>query len=217
MLSRLGRRVAEAIARRVRQDDLFEQPGERARQAPLPTTARQEPTDAGPAGPGAGSPAAGPEHEVEGKTASCTPADLPGIAAALGPGRGLRLVNHWATWCDPCVDELPALVALSEDYADKLAVLGVSWDPFDAVGAPAEVAEGVERFAARHGLRWPSLMVVADPDDFFAALSLEWDRIPQTWLVDDGGEVITRVHGVLEGDQLAALRRRIDAVLESSP
>lgn len=38
------------------------------------------------------------------------------------------LVNYWATWCGPCIEEVPQLNKLAKDYADKLVLLGVDYD-----------------------------------------------------------------------------------------
>lgn len=46
----------------------------------------------------------------------------------------IRLVNFWATWCPPCVREMPAFVEMQEQYADKdFVVIGIAIDYKDAV------------------------------------------------------------------------------------
>jgi peroxiredoxin len=42
------------------------------------------------------------------------------------------VVNYWATWCEPCLTELPALNALYANHSDKLVVLGVNFDSLPA-------------------------------------------------------------------------------------
>lgn len=39
-----------------------------------------------------------------------------------------RMVNYWATWCGPCIKEIPELNQLAETHADELVVLGVNFD-----------------------------------------------------------------------------------------
>lgn len=59
------------------------------------------------------------------------------------------LVNVWATWCQPCREELPVLQALYEQHRGRgFTVIGVS---IDAVGAGAAIAE----FAAEYGVTYP--------------------------------------------------------------
>ena len=38
------------------------------------------------------------------------------------------VINYWATWCGPCIKEIPELNQLAADHADELVVLGVNWD-----------------------------------------------------------------------------------------
>ena len=52
------------------------------------------------------------------------------------------LVNFWATWCGPCVGELPDFEKLQQDYADKLVILAVNC---------GEDAETVEEFLSENG------------------------------------------------------------------
>ena len=99
-----------------------------------------------------------------------------GIGLDRFRGHGL-VVNLWATWCVPCVTEMPALDALSRTLAPSGAlVLTVS---LDRGGADA-----VRPFFAAHGIR--SLPVLLDPHSAsLAALGL--DGIPITLLIDKAG------------------------------
>jgi thiol-disulfide isomerase/thioredoxin len=235
-LRRLGKRIAERLARRAGQSDLFEKPGERPRQAPLspspaaaaaraaapppaeaPSPARSPAPSAarspapGPppvaAPPRAPAPAPDPARGVEaGGPASARAVDLAGVRAALGAGGGVRLVNHWATWCIPCVEEFGLLRDLASRVQGRAAVLGVSWDLFDPRGDEDDIVEHVANFGAGHHLTWPSLVLgeAVEPEAFFSAFDLSFQQIPQTWLVADDGRVVLRVDGVL--DEAAADR-----------
>ena len=197
LLRRLGRRLAARVATRVAEDELFEKPRERPPQPAI------FPTPAAPAPAPAAAPAPSP-RAVQAE-AGCTPVDLAALRARLGPGGGLRVVNHWATWCDPCVEELPVLAQLHADLGAQVVFLGVSWDLFEG-GSPAATAREVARFADEYGIGYPSLLVHADPEDFFAALDITvFQKIPQTWVVDDGGAVVHRIEGVLDAAGAAAL------------
>ncbi|MEL6342839.1 MAG: TlpA disulfide reductase family protein [Myxococcota bacterium] len=131
----------------------------------------------------------------------CTPMNLASLKALLGAGQGVRIVNHWATWCDPCVEELPLLIELSQ-AAD---VIGISWDLFEG-GPPASVAGKVARFSEAHGLRYPSALVSASPEDFFAALEMTFRRIPQTWVIDGEGERLHTVEGILDAAAVETIK-----------
>jgi thiol-disulfide isomerase/thioredoxin len=42
------------------------------------------------------------------------------------------IVNYWATWCGPCIKEIPELNELAHEQADRLQVFGVNWDEPEA-------------------------------------------------------------------------------------
>ena len=66
------------------------------------------------------------------------------LQSALFKGGRPLLVNHWATWCDGCVEELPELVELHSQIADKVDFLGVSWDGFQGGGEAQQLCRWVE-------------------------------------------------------------------------
>lgn len=77
-------------------------------------------------------------------------ADLGGKQWNLAELRGKVVVlNFWATWCAPCVEELPILNALADEAGDSLVVLGVNYK---------EPSWTVARFAREHPFRYPVLL-----------------------------------------------------------
>ena len=79
---------------------------------------------------------------------------LDGETFRLSEHRGkVVLLNVWATWCPPCVAEMPDIQALSENYPDDLTVIGVSVDTDPAV---------VEEFIAENGYTYRFAMDTAD-------------------------------------------------------
>ena len=94
---------------------------------------------------------------------------------SAAPGRP-TLVNVWATWCAPCVDEVPELVDLSTRAGDRLAVVGVlTQDP---------MTNGLE-FSRQYGVRYPSL--VDEQGDLRYAVS---QAVPVTLFLDAQGRVV---------------------------
>ena len=96
------------------------------------------------------------------------------------------ILNFWATWCPPCVSEMPYLQTL----ADRgLNVLGVNM---------GETAEEVKLFTAKHGITFPILM---EPDDILV-LFYQARSLPRTFLIAQDGTIALRIIGPIEGEQL---------------
>ena len=93
------------------------------------------------------------------------------------------LVNFWATWCGPCVEEYPDLMRLHETFAAKgFSVIGISTD--QSTGA-------VRNFAEKTGHVYPMLITTsAVTRDFGAGIGL-----PVSFLVDRQGKIVKRYYG----------------------
>ena len=114
------------------------------------------------------------------------PIDQAGYRSMLASRRGkVVLVNFWATWCAPCREEMPALVALEKKLQPKgLVLVTVSAD--EPEQSPAAAA-----FLAKHGVHPPAYLKKA-PDDqaFINAVSREWTgALPATFLYDKNGRL----------------------------
>ncbi|MDE2007049.1 MAG: TlpA family protein disulfide reductase [Rhodospirillales bacterium] len=108
------------------------------------------------------------------------------VTLAAYRGRGVVL-NLWATWCAPCVAEMPALDTLATALAgSRIAVLAVSTD----LGG----ADVVRRFYAAHHIT--ALPLLLDPDST-AATALKVEGVPATFLIDPEG----RIRGFVQGAQ----------------
>ncbi len=104
--------------------------------------------------------------------------DLEGKAVKLSDFKGkVVLLNFWATWCPPCREEIPDLIALQNQYRDQgLAVIGISFDREPGT---------VKSFAARHKINYP--LVMADQETAAAYGNVE--AIPTTFFIDREGKV----------------------------
>ena len=127
------------------------------------------------------------------------------VEIALADLRGeVVLLNGWATWCEPCREEMPLLQQLQEEYgAQGLHVVGVSIDRGD-------VADKIEQFAADTGV---TFTLLHDPKNVFSR-TFQTTGVPETVLIGRDGELLYRWKGPLEGS--AADRDLIQAALDGS-
>jgi cytochrome c biogenesis protein CcmG, thiol:disulfide interchange protein DsbE len=132
---------------------------------------------------------------------------LPSLASGttdLGRLRGrVVLVNFWATWCPPCVQEMPSLERLHEALGPEgLSVIGISIDEDEAA---------VRDFVARHGVRFP---ILRDPGGHTAASAYRTTGWPETFIIGSDGTIQRIVVGPAEWDTpeaLAYFRRLLPA------
>jgi cytochrome c-type biogenesis protein len=136
----------------------------------------------------------------------------PAYSAAMLDGTGemslddLRgevvLLNGWATWCQPCREEMPLLQTLQDEYGDQgLRVVGVSIDR-------GEAGEKITQFANETGVNFTLLH---DPKNTFSR-TFRTSGVPETVLIGRDGELLYRWKGPLEGS--AADREAIQNALD---
>jgi thiol-disulfide isomerase/thioredoxin len=154
---------------------------------PAPGQASAGNVAAMPASPGAGvDNTAVLDRSHKGEAMPAMPFAAPGGApATLGSFRGRPvLVNLWATWCGPCVEELPTLNELATRDKSKLAVVAINQDG----GGDAQV----KPFWTTHG--WTALTPYTDAKNALMA-KLKVDVLPTTILFNAKGKEIWRVVG----------------------
>jgi thiol-disulfide isomerase/thioredoxin len=133
-----------------------------------------------------------------------------GLEAALAarPGQGL-LLNFWATWCAPCVAELPDLVAVSRAWRDRGGrVVGVSYDLMVPGSDRETIVPTLRRFLAERHLDLDVL--VYDEDDYDAVnerFSLPGE-IPVTLAIDKTGRIVDRQEGQAGRKRFEEMMRR---------
>jgi len=94
------------------------------------------------------------------------------------------LVNFWATWCGPCVQEIPSLISLQKEFGPQgLEVIGVSMD---------QNGEGpVQKLIEKTGINYPVVMGDAKIAREFGGVF----GIPASFLIDQSGTVRKRFNG----------------------
>jgi thiol-disulfide isomerase/thioredoxin len=107
------------------------------------------------------------------------------------------LLNFWATWCDPCREELPLLDRIAKKYPDTLRVIGVeTGEPKDEVRSFTE------------SLALTSIILLLDPS--FAARDLYLVRgLPTSFFIDSNGAVYQIKIGSLESSELDSILARM--------
>jgi len=122
-----------------------------------------------------------------------TRTDLDGRPLNLRSYRGrVVLLNFWATWCGPCLVEIPIFAAWQNTYrAAGLQVVGVSMD---------DDAAPVKRVYEKDHLNYPVAMGDAELGELFGGVL----GLPLTYLIDPDGRVVGRYQGEPDLKQLEA-------------
>ncbi|TCS70415.1 thiol-disulfide isomerase/thioredoxin [Sulfuritortus calidifontis] len=95
------------------------------------------------------------------------------------------LVNFWATWCPPCLEEIPDLIALHENKKNKLVVIGVAMDYRDP--------KAVLQFADQQMISYPVVL-----GDYRMAAQIGPVRgLPTSYLYNPQGKVVAYTVGAL--------------------
>jgi peroxiredoxin len=123
------------------------------------------------------------------------PIDLAGVAKlAKNDTKKLLLVNLWATWCGPCVAELPELVTMNRMYRTRnFQLVTISMDDLAKRDEASRVLK--ENLVAASNF----ILQVDDRDKFAEALDQEWPGpVPYTLLIAPGGKVLYRKTGAID-------------------
>lgn len=135
--------------------------------------------------------------------------DLDGNVVSTAAWRGkVTLVTFWATWCGPCRAEIPELVALQKDYADKLEVIGVSVDE--------DPPEQVKQFVKRAGINYPVVMVNQDILRGYGGVP----ALPTSFVLNTDARIVQKHVGlypraVFDQEIRALLGMPVDATIET--
>ena len=99
------------------------------------------------------------------------------------------IINFWATWCGPCVKEMPAFERLKEDFGDKIGIIAVNC---------GDDAETVKDFVEENGYTFP---VVLD-EEYSISMLYPTNSIPYTVVLDAEGKVTHISTGALDADTM---------------
>jgi len=124
---------------------------------------------------------------------------IPGLAPGDLAKGDVVVVNFWASWCPPCIDEHPLLVELKERTGVRM--IGINHK---------DTAAGARRFLGRYGN--PFAIVGSDSD---GRAAIEWGvyGMPETFVVDGAGRVVHKHVGPVTRESLA---QRIIPAIEAA-
>lgn len=111
------------------------------------------------------------------------------------------VINMWATWCEPCKEELPDLQKAWEEYQEEIDFYLVN----ATYSQPTETEEAVSEFKAEMDLNVPIYYDV----DFSTMIAMKANFLPTTLFVNAEGEVVHHQLGLLSAEEIESYIQRI--------
>lgn len=120
--------------------------------------------------------------------------DLDGRSRRLLDWRGQVLAcNFWATWCAPCREEIPLLIAARQQHSLRgLEIVGIGLDN----------ADKIREFAAKFAIPYPVLIAGTDAIEVMHGLGNKAGGLPYTVVLDRAGRLVERRLGAYEKTEL---------------
>jgi thiol-disulfide isomerase/thioredoxin len=119
--------------------------------------------------------------------------DTSGVPQSLAQWKGRPLVvNFWATWCAPCVKEMPDLDRLSREFPH-----------IHFVGIGIDSPENIAQFVQKVPVAYPLLEARAEGLDLMRDLGNASGGLPFTVIMSSGGKVLRSISGQIDPDELA--------------
>ena len=127
--------------------------------------------------------------------------DLSGVSRQIGHWKGkVMVVNFWATWCPPCLEEIPHFVRLQERFGDQgLQFVGIAIDEVDKVRA----------FARKYAINYPIMIGQADAIELSRTAGNKAGGLPYTLILDRSGEVVSQHYGGLDEQTLMPIFEKL--------
>ena len=119
----------------------------------------------------------------------------------------LTMVNVWATYCNPCLSEMPELGELAGEYrSDEFQIIGIVSDVQEE--SEAEVVEYAAMLVEQTGAAYPHLLL---NESLFRSMLSGVSAVPTTFFVNEKGEVLDTVVGAMDKD---SWKEKIDGLLK---
>ena len=144
---------------------------------------------------------------IEGLDAAGGGGARPGISSADLSSGEVTIVNVWASWCGPCIQEHPQLIALKQQHRVRLIGINYKDEP-----------EAARRFLARYGNPFDSIGA-----DRNGRVAIDWGvyGVPETYVIDGRGQIAFKFVGplsarALESEILPAIAKAKNAALRDA-
>ncbi len=124
--------------------------------------------------------------------------DLSGTKLSLSQYRGkVVLLDFWATWCDPCKEEIPHFVEMQNRYASQgLQIIGISMDDDE---------QAVRAFQQQFKMNYPVAMGSVEVAEQFGGIL----GLPITFVIDREGRIVSRHVGATQSSVFETEIRRL--------
>ena len=135
--------------------------------------------------------------------------DLEGntVTEAVFAESELTMVNVWATYCNPCLSEMPELGELAGEYSsDEFQIIGIVSDVQEE--SEAEAVEYAAMLVEQTGAAYPHLLL---NESLFRSMLSGVSAVPTTFFVNEKGEVLDTVVGAMDKD---SWKEKIDGLLK---
>lgn len=128
--------------------------------------------------------------------------DMSGEQYNMNQARGeVVLINLWATWCPPCIAEMPSFQKLYDQYGDKVTFLFVS----------NEEAATISSFVEKRQYELPVFQPLSLPSERLQSRSL-----PTTYVLSKNGEIVVEKTGVADWNA-ASFHQVLDELIQEEP
>ena len=111
------------------------------------------------------------------------------------------LLNFWATWCPPCLKEIPDFIEVQEEFADK---------GFQIVGVAVENEEDVKHFAEEMGMNYPVMAGEMEAIELARRYGNSMGALPFSAIIDQSGTITHTFTGELSKSRLKSILEDLD-------